>query len=1108
MSLLGRQPAGILKISLKNKTKYSYLKGKSRLSPIYSRPSTTMTTDKYCQLADNSIIERPILDDRKYRFLNLKSNHLHALVIQDPLTDKSAASLDVNVGSFTDREYGISGLAHFCEHLLFMGTEKYPEENEYSSYLSKHSGYSNAYTASEHTNYYFELSSDNLEGALDRFSQFFISPLFSKSCKDREIRAVDSENKKNLQSDLWRLYQLDKLTSNPAHPYNGFSTGNIKTLGEEPLEKNLNVRDILIKFHSEHYSSNLMSLVVLGKEDLDTLSSWVADMFSDVPNKNLARPNYNGVEILTPDQLGVLIKAKPIKEQHSLQVTFPIPDDQEESWSTKPSRYYSHLLGHESAGSIFHYLKSKSWATELSAGGARQSQGNSAFSIEVSLTPSGLENWEEIVVNIFQYLKLILNVGPQEWIWKELHNTSEIDFKFRQKQEASSTVSKLSGSLYKFTENSFIPAKYLLSSSIVREFDSQKIQQYGEYLNPKNIKLTLVSQNLEGLDKKEKWYGTEYSINSLPNSLSQALQTITLNNQFNLPKKNEFIPNDFTISKMKLKLPLTHPYLITNNNKFHIWYKQDDRFEVPKAIIDLMLHLPNSSTTCEASVCTILLSEFLEDELNDISYYASMVGLRLSIDFRRDGLLIKVDGYNDKIAVLLENALTQVLNFSPKEERFEAIKFKLTQDLRNFNYANPFMQMLTHFLTLVNDKTYSHEARLSVLDKLIFSLFQNFVTKSIWESGIFVDGLIQGNFDILKAESIRDVIESKISHIKAIDSDYSSVRNVVRLQSYVLPSNRSFRYQMLLKDPENINSCIEYYIQISEDLNDVKVRVLTDLLSTIIHEPCFNQLRTKEQLGYVVFSGTRLTRTTLGFRILVQSERTTDYLEYRIADFLKGFGIFVNQKLTSDQFNKFKQSLKTKKLAKLKNLNEEASRFWESITSGYYNFEERCKHAEYLDHITRADFVAFFNNYISDESDISSRLVMHLSSQSPPNQPDLKLIQASIYNFIYHYDLQIDSSKVDGIIEDNLSNLEALTDRLVQYLKELNQSNPIVENGHISSLFLIIKEELKRPVPTGYPSGNLIDSIEEFRSEFKKSGPPVPVEDLSKFSYLDSEAHL
>lgn len=86
----------------------------------------------------------------------------------------------------------MQGLAHFCEHLLFMGTEKYRKENDYNQYLSEHSGFSNAFTGVENTNYYFEVGHEYLEGALDRFAQFFIAPLFSASCTERELKAVDS----------------------------------------------------------------------------------------------------------------------------------------------------------------------------------------------------------------------------------------------------------------------------------------------------------------------------------------------------------------------------------------------------------------------------------------------------------------------------------------------------------------------------------------------------------------------------------------------------------------------------------------------------------------------------------------------------------------------------------------------------------------------------------------------------------------------------------------------------------------------------------------------------------------------------------------------------
>lgn len=108
---------------------------------------------------------------------------------------------------------------------MFLGTEKYPDETEYSKFLSQHGGSSNAYTAGDHTNYYFDVTPKNLEGALDRFSQFFIAPLFTESATDREVNAVNSEHEKNLPSDSWRLRQLESSLSDPEHDYYKFGTG-------------------------------------------------------------------------------------------------------------------------------------------------------------------------------------------------------------------------------------------------------------------------------------------------------------------------------------------------------------------------------------------------------------------------------------------------------------------------------------------------------------------------------------------------------------------------------------------------------------------------------------------------------------------------------------------------------------------------------------------------------------------------------------------------------------------------------------------------------------------------------------------------------------------
>ena len=139
--------------------------------------------------------------------IKILPNGIKALLVSDPDSDKSSAALAVNVGSLTDSPDEL-GLAHFCEHLLFMGTEKYPSENDYEDYLSKNGGTSNAFTSIDKTVYYFNVDNKGFEGALDRFAQFFISSKFSEGSVEREINAINSEFSKNKNNDTWRLDQL------------------------------------------------------------------------------------------------------------------------------------------------------------------------------------------------------------------------------------------------------------------------------------------------------------------------------------------------------------------------------------------------------------------------------------------------------------------------------------------------------------------------------------------------------------------------------------------------------------------------------------------------------------------------------------------------------------------------------------------------------------------------------------------------------------------------------------------------------------------------------------------------------------------------------------
>ncbi|KIJ23612.1 hypothetical protein M422DRAFT_217479, partial [Sphaerobolus stellatus SS14] len=202
-------------------------------------------------------IEQSVQDKRDYRLIRLQ-NGLEAMLVHDKDADTSAASMDIAVGHLSDPD-DMPGLAHFCEHMSFLGTKPFPKENAYNEYISASGGHTNAYTGASETNYHFSVSSTKtppatngepaadsapsrkspLPHALEMFAAFFHSPLFTSTGTNRELNAVDSEHKKNAQNDYWRIFQLNKGLSGDIvdkdgtarkHPWHKFGTGSRATL--------------------------------------------------------------------------------------------------------------------------------------------------------------------------------------------------------------------------------------------------------------------------------------------------------------------------------------------------------------------------------------------------------------------------------------------------------------------------------------------------------------------------------------------------------------------------------------------------------------------------------------------------------------------------------------------------------------------------------------------------------------------------------------------------------------------------------------------------------------------------------------------------------------
>lgn len=571
-------------------------------------------------------------DTRDYRGLVL-DNGLKVILISDPQTDKSAASLSVQVGYLSDPD-NIPGLAHFLEHMLFLGTKKYPDENEYTRFLAANGGTSNASTYADTTKFYFEVVPDKLSDALDRFAEFFIAPLFTESATDREINAVDSEHEKNLTTDVWRIRQVSKELADPNHAYHKFGTGSKATLSYIPKENNINVREELCKFHEQFYSANIMCLAVLGKESLDELEQIIVEKFSPIENKEIEAPIWNNRPYL-PEKLGCLTSVVPVKDIRSLTISFQM-EDLDKHYKSSPEQYVSHLVGHESEGSILSELKKQGLCNNLMGGYSTAARGWGFFEISVDLTEEGFENTDKIIKIIFQYINMLKKQGAQKWIFDEYSQICKTLFRFKDKENPLGLVSNLVHAMQVYPLDEVLSAPYLVES-----WNPDQINELLDHLFPENARFILVGKKVEAnADKKEKWYGTQYSHEKIPNSKIKEWSNCGLNENLNLPKPNPFLASNFEILKYEGGEEV--PSIVFDSPLIRVWFKQDNEYLKPKACINIDLASPIVYSDPLNCNLTHIFVQLLKDQLNEFLYDAELAGLKFAVSNTTYGISVSI----------------------------------------------------------------------------------------------------------------------------------------------------------------------------------------------------------------------------------------------------------------------------------------------------------------------------------------------------------------------------------------------------------------------------------------------------------------------------------
>uniref|UniRef100_A0A1Q3FFH3 Insulin-degrading enzyme n=1 Tax=Culex tarsalis TaxID=7177 RepID=A0A1Q3FFH3_CULTA len=902
-------------------------------------------------------------DNRLYRGLRL-GNGLKVLLISDPTTDKSAAALSVEVGHLSDPDE-IPGLAHFCEHMLFLGTKKYVNENDYMSFLSENGGSSNAATYADTTKYYFDVVPEKLQEALDRFSQFFIAPLFTESATEREINAVHSEHEKNLSMDVWRIRQVNKSLCDPNHPYNKFGTGSKKTLLEDPKLGKINIREELMKFHSRWYSANIMSLAVFGKESLDELESMVVSMFSDIENKNVTSPCWKDLPF-KQEHLATKTTVVPVKDTRSLTITFQT-EDLERYYKAGPEHYVSHLIGHEGAGSILSELKAKGWCNNLVGGYSTIGRGFGFFEVMVDLTQDGFDHVDDIVKIIFQYIAMLKQERPQKWIFEEYCDLCEMQFRFKDKENPLSLVSNVVHSMQSYPLEEVLAAPYLIS-----EWRPELIEELWNKFYPQNARITVVGQKCEsGANHEEEWYGTKYASEPIPKHVLEEWAKPDLNANLHLPERNPFIPTDFELVPVDADIQST-PVIIHNTPIMRVWFKQDVEFLKPKTLMNLDFCSPIVYSDPLNCNLTHLFVQLFKDHLNEYLYAADLAGLRLVVSNTTYGISVSIGGYSHKQHILLEKVLDNLYNFKIDEKRFDILKEQYVRNLKNYNAEQPYQHAVYYLALLLTEQAWSKQELIDASDLLSVERLRSFIDELL--SRMHVECFIYGNVNKEKALEISGKVEDKLKNTDA---------SVVPLLARQLMLKREYK----LNNGENClfettndyhkSSCAELYLQCG--MQDDQSNVYVDLVTQILSEPCYNQLRTKEQLGYIVFCGSRKSNGVQGIRVIVQSAKHPAYVEERIEHFLNGM-IEQLENMSEEEFKRHKEALAAQKLEKPKRLSTQFGKFLTEISLQQYHFNRAQVEVAFLQTLTKQQIIEYYKDYIIMGAPSRRSLSIHVVS--------------------------------------------------------------------------------------------------------------------------------
>lgn len=959
-------------------------------------------------------------------------NGVRCIIVQDPNAKVPAAAMSIATGQLSDPTE-LPGLAHFCEHMLFMGTEKFPKEGEYDSFVSKNNGHNNAYTAGQATVYYFQVSDTALEGALARFVEFFVAPTFNESAVNREVQAVHSEDEKNHSSDYWRSDEIFRGQYNDKHPRSRYTNGNATTLVDEPKEKGINLREELKKFYAANYAAEGACIAICSARDPETVMNLIEEPLLRMrPGKG---PSFHfipeGESLFKPEVAGSWMNIKTLKKSRSVRVQWPVRSPST-LWKSMPEAYISHILGHECDTSVLGVLKQRDWATGMVAGASRVDDDYQLFYAQISLTVEGFSHIPEVIGILYEYIGLAVSSGVNEAVYAQMKAEERLSFE-------SEEISSPSNHCVGLAQNVALTdlAHCFIGGSCVLEDNLDATLAYAKQLTPDAAQVTLmwgslpsavveasgdeaaeeaneegqeeVEDDEEAQDKEEDEVAPEKLFAALPGFAQKAANTVKRFHkaQFSevripeehiaawraaladpkcpglaLPSTNPFITTDFTVFPSTDDVAVAETFnsphgvtMIRKDANHHSTFKCSIRWSVIS---------PIAYSSALNRIYTQVMGSIIEASLTELSYYGELASLDNAITKGAGGPGFEVTGPYQNLATFFTKVVGHALTTTTLQgtkEKFDTYRELYIRGMQGVPSIQPYKHAVQRLNKAVCLYNYTFEDILASAPSATYDGYKAFAEEFL-RSGLLFECFIAGNMPSAQemANTIANAVEEMLTKGGVPVPDKSTItrfRDFLDLSpsggAAAAPADTMAVKASIdvislppfnMEDP-NVTALLDVYI----GKTTTRTWALCSVSAKVFSSLFFNALRTKEALGYIVFSQYRPIEGGSHMVFAAQSavaDVDGVYLVSRIVAFLEALEGRLTQLCTDEELQKIAGGL----IQGLEKLPDSVAQDASHLASEYLSTlgpDYRPKLVAELKKITASDVLEFFNTYILND---------------------------------------------------------------------------------------------------------------------------------------------